>query len=129
MKNTILAEKNYEGEEIAYGILVKDMEAYEYFKNVVHANRLRLAIGGASFWNEIQKDIIGYKVGNFYSTTINKLFSPSNSIIVISIMIGIIVLFGIFYELKRKLNTMVKRKEELLLTSITPDFVNQKGQL
>ena len=110
LKNTIRAEKSYEGEKVAYGILVKHMDDYEHFKDFIRYSRLRNELGGALLSNIIRKYIKEEKIGTFYSTTTDKLFSPSEhyfvySITAISAMIGIIVLFGISYELKRKRNT------------------------
>ena len=119
MKNTIRAEKSYKGEKLTYGILVKHTEDYEYFKDFIQASRLGIEIEGALLWTMVQKEIKEQNAGTFYSTSSNILFSPSKhyflySTIVISAMIGIIVLFGIFYELNRKSNKTVRSKEKFL---------------
>ena len=107
MRNTIRSEKGYDGGKLAYGILVKHMDDYEYFKDFIQDSRLRIEIEGAFYWNILRNTYKEHLTWTFYSSTSNKLFSPSenyfvHSVIVISGMMGIIVLFGIFYELKRK---------------------------
>ena len=102
------------------GILVKQTNDYEYFKDFVRDGRMGMEIGSAYFWNKIRTEIKDHDDGKFYSSTSNKLFSPSqhyfvHSILVISAMMVIIVLVGIFYEMKRKRHTPVKTGEKLII--------------
>ena len=110
MKNTIRTEKGYEGEKLAYGILVKHMDDYEYFKDFIQDSRLRIEIRSEMYWNRFRNEMKEKDIGTFYSDHRKKLFSSKYFfyyITVLSGMLGTIVVFGIIYELGRKHNTTV----------------------
>ena len=72
MKKTIRAEKSGKGEKLAYGILVKYLDDYEYFKDFIQDNRLRSEIEGSFKWNILRNEMKENKEGTFYSATRNK---------------------------------------------------------
>lgn len=85
--------KNYDGEKLSYGVLVKNVEDYDYFRHAIQDNRFSLETSVGSVMNEIfprgtERDIFSSS-GIYYQQTIK----------VIGIVLGLITLFGMLFEL------------------------------
>ena len=106
LKETIHVEKRYDGEKLRYGILVKHTDDYEYFKDFVNHNRYQSSTINAIEWRRYMNERNRSISGKFYTKNKSVLFSQpnnfKNSMIVIAAILGVILLFGIVYELKRK---------------------------
>ena len=85
------------GEKLAYGILVRDKEDYDYFRDAFLDNRLPLSTTQLLAWNK-RDERVGQK---------EKLFDPSSDIfregmIVLVCSVGCIMVFGVAYETRRR---------------------------
>ena len=92
-KNTYRTLKEYDGEKLSYGILVRNIEDYDYFRHAILDNRLSLQTSVGSEMNEqfprvMDTDLFSSS-GIYYKETVK----------VISAILGFIILFGIFFEL------------------------------
>ena len=101
MEDTMRTKKAVIGKEFTYGILVKDVDVFEYFRHFVNNNRFLVDIQGASLWNKVKRNMTDTKEGTFYSPS-NILFASSeyyfrNTIIVLTVMFILICIFGIFF--------------------------------
>ena len=99
---TTFTEKTYEGEKLAYGIIVRDDDDYEFFRDTFIDNRLSLSTQRLIGWNNMTELV---KVG--------KLFDPKstifqNGVMVMLFCIGAVFVFGIGYEMRR--NSCRKQK-------------------
>lgn len=107
MTQTLRTEKYLNnGHKLSYGILVKELATYEYFRYYVHDNQLRHNIDLELQWNENKKGITKNHKGMYYSTT-HPLISISeplfqNSLISVGIILCFLCVFGLIYELRRK---------------------------
>lgn len=104
MNETMRTDMPFIGEKLSYGIMMKNSQAYDYFRHTISDNRLRNKIEYDLQWNKIKKKFAAQKKGSFYSS-LNVLFSPRNyyfqtSLKAITLMLIVICLFGVFYELK-----------------------------
>lgn len=106
MQETIRTEKTINWEKFSYGILVRDREIYEYFRNAFTDNRLREELR-LSLSYVRQKTRSTRKYGNIFYSEMSHLFSPQGAffgraIATISCLIGAILVFGVYYEWKRR---------------------------
>lgn len=105
MQSTITTQKKYFGERLAYGILVKDEEVYEYFRDAIVDNQL-------TFETNLTLD-----VARLLRDSHNvDLFSPMSEDfqIVFSVMCTIVAtmgVFGLFYTFYRQMSTYKEYKE------------------
>lgn len=97
---------NTKADDYAYGILVKQHEDYAYLKNFVEHLQHQNMIDDAIEWNVFTNDVKEDEYGRIYDSNLSMLFSPSDyfmkSMMAIGIMLGLILTFGILYELKRR---------------------------
>ena len=55
LKKTIRTEKQYDGEKLAYGVLVRGDDDYTFFRDAFVDNRVSLATASELKWNEEQQ--------------------------------------------------------------------------
>ena len=96
VQHTVRTEYHYKGDVLSYGILVKQLQHYNYFHDAIVDNRLSLDTDLAVRWNKRDE-------------TVKKpsLFEPSgpyflNSIKGMACILGFICAFGIVYEVWRR---------------------------
>ena len=107
LQETIRTEKEYKGPNLSYGILVKYKAHYDYLLRVTEDNHFNLKRYAAEMWTKEEQNVTYFKRGNFYSSS-SILFSPSKqcfqySLIFTVSILALICLFGVFYEIQRKL--------------------------
>lgn len=97
INKTLRFEKEFVGEKMAYGVLVKYKRHYDYFRSALADNRLSLVSDKEANWNTEKVEV----------HTNQDLFSPSgfyfvNGMIWIWSTIGVIIVFGVLFEIKRR---------------------------
>lgn len=106
LTKTTTTEKTYIGENLSYGILVQDKDVYNYFKEYVAEALVRNQYYFSTENNE-QKEEYGKKNKKLFGQGNSILFSSESEYFVrtmtaIGIMLGVIVIFGVLFELQRK---------------------------
>ena len=102
-KNTYRTLKEYTGEKMSYGALVRNSDVYDYFHNAIRDNRFIFNSKTGSEMNAIFP-----KEGN------EDLFTPSgkyfkNTMTVLFILLGAICVFGACYELWKRKDKIVAK--------------------
>ena len=103
-QETLFTEQEAIGESLSYGLLIRNTDDYNYFKDFVHDAVLRKSISWTGNWVKV-KNFVG---GKFYSPEgVITLFDTSSpkfqyTIIVLSTAILVICVIGFFYELHRR---------------------------
>ena len=95
--------KSYREDKLAYGVLVNDSRDYEYFNNAVRDNRFSLEASIGSEMNQLfPRAVPGTTIHYFYSV-----------LKWIGAAIGLILLFGVLYELyKRRIKPITSSLEK-----------------
>ena len=111
---TMRTEKQYNGPDLSYGILFKEEHDFDYFHDFAHDSHLRTLILSTERWVTVKHS--RWRRGNYFNAGHSKLFSTSEpsfqlTVTTIAIMIGIILLFGVIYEVKRRWTSL---KDEYL---------------
>ena len=104
---TTRVEKSNKGKELSYGMLIRHKEDYDYIRGFVEGNQIVSSIHDSQEMMKIKRNEMkkAEEHGKIFGTY---LFSPSGSyfkysIIAITVMVVVIIVFGTFYELKRQL--------------------------
>ena len=104
---TTRVEKRNKGRDLAYGMLIRNIEDYKYVKGFVESNQIAWSILDSQQWLSVKNMDAKEGYGKFYSSDSSNLFSASGhhfkySMVAVCVMIALIVVFGVFYEMKRK---------------------------
>lgn len=101
-KKTYRTLKDYQGEKLAYGVLVKNREDYDYFRHAMEDNRIALEAAVGSLMNEQFPRV---KEPDIFATSSEHF---QDAIKIIGIIIGLIGLFGLFFEIPRNKKKLTK---------------------
>ena len=91
-------------DSLAYGVLIKNDDDYEYFRHYIRDSQLRNALFITKFWPVDRNNYAGHYYSNIGD---NALFSSQGdpfqlTMIVLVATIGAIFLFGFFFEIHRR---------------------------
>ena len=84
-------------------MLIRRKEDYDYIRGYVEGNQIILSILDSQEWIQIKRDDKAYGYDMFHSSGSGYLFTASGwyfkySMIAIAGMVGLIIVFGTFYE-------------------------------
>ena len=99
-KETIRTEKTYMGDRLAYGILVRNMDDYQYLADFVKDNREVFNTCNLLYINNMSGSVKFKTIKNALFATSGGFFWPS--FIIVTTIIGVICCFGAIYELYRR---------------------------
>lgn len=97
---TIRTEKSYTGEKLSYGMLVKNLAEYEFLVDFVRDNQQVINTCNELLLNDYSREVHVYEIQNPLFDVAGGMFWPS--MITVSIIMALIVIFGIVYEYKRR---------------------------
>lgn len=109
-KRTSQTELKHTGRRLSYGFLVKDKYIFDYLNEVIRDNQITIERKLEEAW--LARRRLSVKMAPLQQAVTSSLASVlfdsdrsyfENSVIVLLAILGLICLFGIFYEIRRKL--------------------------
>ena len=95
LHHTLRAEKTYEGQKLTYGMLIKELDDFEYFKDIIAESRLNIELTWNYHMNRLEEMHHGH----------SELHEHSNfhdAVVIISVVVVVVILLGALYEAKRR---------------------------
>lgn len=105
MRDTIKTRVSYSYEMLAYGILVKHADDYEFLRDVIRGNRFNLHIELGLGWNTIKKKYFHDHPPNLFDA--DQAYFQTTAIILVAANLLIFV-FGMLYEYLRRKSNLFK---------------------
>ena len=100
---TVRNRKHYEGETLTYGFLIKHTSDYNYFRDSIAEERLRIELTWDYVWNQMDHAALMSTTSEYYSLS-------SFNFILYGIMgvLGLVVTYGVVYEMCRKRKSSIR---------------------